>query len=318
MAAPTVVNASSTTAASANSITVAAPASIVRGRLLLAVIAQANTVTFTTPDGWQLLTNTTQAAAFWKITGSSEPANYTFAFVGVANTSCALVLQIAGNSIQPVEVAAGQNNAASASITAPTVTPRWTADLLVTVYSAQSANAITVAAGQSNIGSATGNTRSINAGYETLTSNAATGTRVGTITSVANNGFNFVIREPVTDGFLIPTTEYLYGNPRDVLHASPARVPARGAIRGDAYVRVGYGTYKVEGYTKQYSTLKPLIRYVRLLTQSGDDISIQTTNSGTGFYSFKNLAPGKYTVLGLDQNGVQNGVVAALVQAVSM
>jgi hypothetical protein len=318
VAAPTVVNASSTTAASANSITVTAPSSIVRGRLLLAVIAQANSVTFTTPDGWQLLTSTTQAAAFWKIAGSSEPANYTFAFVGTANTSCALILQIAGNSVIPVEASAAQNNAASASITAPTVTPRWTADLLVTVYCAQSANAITVAGGQSNIGGVTGNTRSIKAGYETLASNAATGTRVGSITSVANNGFNFVIREPVVDGFLIPITEYYYGNPRGLFYTAPARVPARGAIRADNLVRVGYGTYKVEGYAKQYGTLKPLTRCVRLMTEQGDFISTRSTKPGTGFYCFTNLAPGKYTVLGLDQNGVQNGVVAALVEAVSM
>ena len=187
MTTPTIVSAASTNVASGTSITITAPASISRGNLLIAVISTTNTSTLATPSDWAVLTSLTIGqVSYWKIATSNEPANYTWTWT-TASVACGIIVQATGGSLFPVDVTAGLVNASSANITAPTITPRQTTDLLISIYTSLAAGAITVPASQNNIGGTTGNSRAIICGYENLSDTYATGTLTSNNTNVSNN-----------------------------------------------------------------------------------------------------------------------------------
>lgn len=102
--------------------------------------------------------------------------------------------------------------------------------------------------------------------------------------------------------------------------SAPGAVYGRGsyACLGPG-MKLDHGQFKVTGYTLTIATLAPLYRYVRLLDDlAGSIIRGTVSRQSDGYYEFLYLPAGTYTVVGVDQNGVQNGVVAAHVVAVAM
>lgn len=148
--------------------------------------------------------------------------------------------------------------------------------------------------------------------------NSATGTRIATGTAAVNYGFSFAIKEPTNVGDLLPssTTRGLNGT-----NYSNGPVYGIGAgaklILGN--IGITHGRYKIEGYTRQITTGTTLARYAILMDMHGNTIYGQRTQiTSSGFFSFQNLKAGNYIVMGLDENNVQNGVIAANVTAVAM
>ncbi len=103
--------------------TPAAPA----GTVLLAAVQVRGGPVITPPAGWNLVQMTPNGsslrlATYWRVAGSAEPASHTWTFSS-AQTAVGSVLAYSGVSVaSPIDVAAGQANASSTSVTAPSVT----------------------------------------------------------------------------------------------------------------------------------------------------------------------------------------------------
>lgn len=200
------------------------------------------------------------------------------------------------------------------------LTAKNASDLLIAVFIANVATAITVPGSMASVlGSTTGNSRCVNGATETLAASGSTGTRVATVgSSVANQAIGILVRDPIAAIALsIPE------NQTDVANAG---FEGPGATNGttaatdiNSPVTARAGAYKVVGHTKQIDTLDPLSRYVMLMSADGRQIIRGATSvNADGSYAFYYLAAGDYVVLGVDQNGVQNGVVAAQISAIAM
>ena len=199
MATPALDHGSAGTAGvAATTATFNAPTGLTKGELLLAVLATASgSSAYVAPVGWTLLGSALTGSAWWKIATDVEPSTYTWTWT-TSEVVDGCVLSVSGVSKVPVDAFAIEENSSSTSITAPSVTPRWNADLLVSVYVSLGANVITLPAGQTSFGSSVGTSASITVAYETLAGNSATGTRVATTPLASiNYGVSFAIREPV-------------------------------------------------------------------------------------------------------------------------
>jgi hypothetical protein len=133
-AAPRVRALSSSAAVDATSLTIARPAGVVAGDLLLAVVGhQGGTARgMTPPPGWTPVPNGDYAQgtnarihAWYLIAGASEPDSYTFTITGGSgqDTSGALFAITGASAAAPINASLGQVNASSSkTATAPSVT----------------------------------------------------------------------------------------------------------------------------------------------------------------------------------------------------
>jgi hypothetical protein len=217
----------------------------------------------------------------------------------------------------PVDIVGGTAGQSGASIVAPSVLyPRFDEDLLLSFYLASAANAITVPGSQTSVTGATGDTRSIVAGYETITTLAATGTRTATVASGAVCAWNICIRPPQTGDISIwgASTSSMFP-----VKDSPAPVIGRGGVGAIDRTLTGFsGQYKVPGYTERVGSLAPLYRTVRLLTMNGTVVRGAMSVESDGSFVFTEIPAGQYIVLGIDQNLVDNETVIGLFAAVPM
>lgn len=303
MASPTVVNAASQTFAAGTSVAVTLPASLVVGNLLVLYVQTRDTAnTPTISDlSWAVVGSTGYGTAFWKLISGSEGATVTVAWIN-SSAGAALVAQINGSSSFPIEVYAVAAST-SANYTAPTVTPKWNADLLLSFYSGAIASAITVPGGQSNIGGTTGNSANIILGYETLASNSATGTRIATSSSATWGAINILVREPSAAGVSIdfPFNHTDYPN---------AKVYGPGAGQvdlGSGLIGL-YGQYKLTVNTTLSGV--PGANYRVVITQQGDTRPLRSGITGpSGVLVFDRLPNLTYTVYGTDINDVRAGFI---------
>lgn len=113
-------------ASSSSSVTVNKPSGIVNTDVMIAVVAYASG-TLTTPSSWTNIFTTVgtngTVAAYYKVAGGSEPADYTWSI----NTSGSLSVATVGfynvNTSTPINISGSQaNNTASTTMTAPSVT----------------------------------------------------------------------------------------------------------------------------------------------------------------------------------------------------
>ncbi len=150
-----------------------------------------------------------------------------------------------------------------------------------------------------------------------INGNSATGTRIATGGTAINYGFSISIKEPIVAN-KCPTfssTDFYHTN---VPNSGIIGIGGGNRLLDGGSTR-GYGFYKIEGYTIQMTTEVPLSRYAILYDMNGYPLYGKKTKvEENGFFSFTNLAPGNYIVIGLDQNGVQNGVIATKIAAVPM
>jgi hypothetical protein len=123
--------------AGASSISLTRPAGVVVNDLMLATITMAGTGgTITPPAGWSFVRDPQTSVAldhgstamrqvtFFRVATASEPASYNWGFGAARNASGGIAAYIGVDTGAPFDVAAGQPNTSSTSITAPSVVTR--------------------------------------------------------------------------------------------------------------------------------------------------------------------------------------------------
>lgn len=324
-----------------------------RGTLYIIVINTAVGNTMVCPSEWTLLYSLNVGKNVYYRYGDGLGVSYTPTFSW--NTASVLSYQIleisATQTGQGINASLG-GSGLSTTPTAPSITPKYNACMLVSVYCGRAANAITIPGGQTSTGlgsSATGNSSSTNSGYEYLTSNAATGTRAASSASMTWDCYNFAIAPITTSGGIIlpdgwnsyagtpntaPGNSSQYGGinigfgsaavisremPRTSTGLWVGSAPYAGARGGIDGLATGYtGVYKISGTVTSQGIVAKKRIFVSPRQAPSIIIGEVYSDPSTGYFEFNNLAPGLYDVYGMDQDNVCNDAFQALVQAVPM
>jgi CSLREA domain-containing protein len=176
-----------------NSITIARPAGVTTGDVLLASIAQPNDGAVTPPAGWTLIRSDVQGTSvrqdlFYRVATGSEPASYVFNLAQSGQSAGAIVAYDGVDTTSPIDVHGGQANTASASYTAPSVTPTVSGATLVAFYANTTGTVTTPPAGMTERADHPSAAGATEIADEELVSAGSTGTRTATGTSSVNIG----------------------------------------------------------------------------------------------------------------------------------
>ena len=111
----------------ATRLTVAAPAGAAAGNTLVASLDVRGNTTITPPAGWKLLRRDVRGtvmtkATYYRRTASTEPSSYTWRLSSSRAASGGILSYAGVNSVTPVDAFGGRVNAASKSLTAPSIT----------------------------------------------------------------------------------------------------------------------------------------------------------------------------------------------------
>ncbi|MBI4942470.1 MAG: hypothetical protein HY830_17150 [Actinobacteria bacterium] len=159
-------SASTFSTAGATALTVAKPAGLAAGDVVLATVSSRGAPKITAPAGWTLVGSTPNSttmvqAVYSHVAGASEPASWTWT---LSKTQVAVVQLDAYSGVStaaPVRAFAGQANASSGTVTAPAVTAN-NGDLVVALFGTGRSSAFTPQAGlveRSDVTSSTGSTK---------------------------------------------------------------------------------------------------------------------------------------------------------------
>ena len=133
------------------SMTVPMPTSVA-GDLLLATVDVRGQPVVTAPAGWTLLRTDTvgtsiRKATFWRLATASEPTSYTWGF-NKPRSAVGTILAYDGVSVtSPIQANSGQANAASRSLTAPSLTTTTPDALVVGLFGLAKRATVTPATG---------------------------------------------------------------------------------------------------------------------------------------------------------------------------
>jgi hypothetical protein len=118
--------ASSANNTTATSLVIPAPAGVVSDDVLLAAVSVRGAPTITPPAGWTLVrldinSTTMRQAVYVHVAGGSEPASYSFTLSNAQSAAGGIVAYSGVDGTTPIDTHGGQINAASTSITAPSI-----------------------------------------------------------------------------------------------------------------------------------------------------------------------------------------------------
>ncbi len=333
MATPLVTGSTSNTTTSATTITIAYPSAVANGagagQLLLlwgnwdtaasTTLNHSITAPNQTTNPWRSLQDkpwelATGSPMWWRIADGTEGTQETITWSG-ANRAGVIMVSVSGASKSPVEVSVGHLTTFSGtSNIVPAVVPKLANDLLLGFWYSQVATIITEPASMTWFKREVNSGLSIMAASENLVAAGTTGTRTATGGSGWWAGTLILVREPSAVGLALADHINITDNPNaDRYGAGAGTVSLAGCTSGF------WGLYKVAGYAKDIASLDPLSRRVVLFDPLGHKAIRGAMSLGAdGYFCFDRLAPGRYLVLGVDQNNVQNGVVAAYIDAVEM
>lgn len=253
----------STSAASTpiTAIVLAKPAGLTTNDVLLAAVIVHGTPTITPPTGWTLIRSDVNGtdlkqAVYWHLAGGSEPSTYTFSFsVPVSATVAGIAAYSGVNTTTPIDVSAGQANASSSSITAPSVTTTVANTMIVGIFGLDNDATFTPPSGMTERwdvdvqGTSDGGSEAADVAKATA---GATGTKVATASASAVSIGQLVALRPAgtialraaTSAESVPTTTLVLAKPAgtaadDVLLAvlSARGTPVFGAPAGWSQVR---------------------------------------------------------------------------------
>jgi Bacterial Ig-like domain len=144
--------ASSANNATATSLVIPAPGGLVSGDVLLAVVSARGAPTITAPAGWTLVrldinATTMRQAVFVRTAGGAEPGSYTFTLSSAQSAAGGIVAYSGVDGSSPIDAHGGQINAASTSITAPSITTGGPDRMLVGFFGTAALTTITPPAG---------------------------------------------------------------------------------------------------------------------------------------------------------------------------
>ena len=141
--APITFRAASSTANSsgaATSVTVSKPTGTIEGDVMIAALGWDANGSITAPSGWTLIRSTlfntdNNVAAWYKVAGASEPANYTWSQPANDDFSVGIATYYNVNKSNPINVENAQTNSASSNVVAPSVTTTVANTMLVFIGS---------------------------------------------------------------------------------------------------------------------------------------------------------------------------------------
>jgi RHS repeat-associated protein len=137
--------AATTSSVATTSLAINKPTGTVADDVLLASISGQTLPTISAPVGWSLVRSDTDGAEitqsiFVRTAGGSEPSSYTFTFNGAVASAVGGIIGYSGiDPLSPIDAAAGQGNASSTSVTAPSITTT-VADVMVVGFFATADN----------------------------------------------------------------------------------------------------------------------------------------------------------------------------------
>ena len=142
--------ATSSSNAVATTLQLSTPPGTASGDVLLAGVSVRGKPKIVAPGGWALvlstgLGNTMTQAVYVRVAGASEPSAATWTFSKAAAGAGGIVGYSGVDTALPVDVSRGQSNAASTTITAPSVTTTAPNDLLVAFFGSARTTSITPA-----------------------------------------------------------------------------------------------------------------------------------------------------------------------------
>jgi hypothetical protein len=127
-----------------NGTTVARPAGVVAGDLLLATLeVDADPATVTAPAGWTRLLDTVAGAGtakvfhaqlWYKLAGASEPASYAWTIGGGAYTDIGVLAYTNVNQASPIDVSSGRDAGTTSQPTTSAVTTGFANDIVVASF----------------------------------------------------------------------------------------------------------------------------------------------------------------------------------------
>jgi hypothetical protein len=198
--------ASSANNPSATTLVIPTPSGVVSGDVLLAVVSARGAPTITAPAGWTLVrldinATTMRQAIFVRTAGGSEPASYTFSLSSAQSAAGGIVAYSGVDGTSPIDAHGGQANAASTSITAPSITTTGPDRMLVGFFGTAALTTISPPAGMTERFDQTvpgTNTYKVTseAGDAPIAAAGATGARVAVAANSAANVGQLVALRP--------------------------------------------------------------------------------------------------------------------------
>lgn len=184
------IAASSQSNTSSVSVIPSKPTGTLSGHLMLATVGYTGSPTVTEPSGWlpiltQAATGITQKV-YYKIAGGSEPASYTWTFSPATNASASIATYSGAGFVVFIDTSSSQANSGTTSMSAPTVTPRTAADMLVFCGATANVRA-TPPAGMTERADAGVTAAGSYIADVLLSSGSATGTKTATLASSSNS-----------------------------------------------------------------------------------------------------------------------------------
>jgi len=142
------------TSAAGSQVTIPVPAGVLANDVMIAqVTVRGGTgTTLTAPAGWSLVRRDNKARQIAEgiyvhvVTAASEPSSYTWNFTAGNDAAGGIAAYTGVNTAAPIDVRGGQGNAASTSITAPSVTipASHNADRLLALFATSGTSGITL------------------------------------------------------------------------------------------------------------------------------------------------------------------------------
>jgi hypothetical protein len=190
----------------ATSLTVARPAGVVVGDVLLATVTINSNATVTAPAGWVLVATVAsgtaqRASTFRKLAGAGEPVSYAFVWSGNAKAAGWMIAYTGVDPVNPVDVSATYANPASSAQSAPSVTTTGAGRTVVRVWANKALTAIVPPAGLSVLAQATGTTSqgvSLAAAAAVQPAGGVSGVSVATAGSAVGVNTTIALRQAVT------------------------------------------------------------------------------------------------------------------------
>ena len=122
--------ATGSTSGGSSQVTIPVPAGVVANDVMIAqvTVRGGSGTTLTAPAGWSLIrrdSDTTlqiSEGIYLRVVSGSEPASYTWNFTAGNDAAGGIAAYSGVNTATPIDVTGGQGNAASTSVTAPSIT----------------------------------------------------------------------------------------------------------------------------------------------------------------------------------------------------
>jgi hypothetical protein len=200
-----VSTATSATGTKAKTLTIATPAGVQAGDVMIAAITVRSSATVTPPAGWTPVRQSVSGgdlrqATYVSVAAAPVPASAGFVLKTKSVVAGAIAAYSGVDTTTPVETSGAKINLSSTSITAPSVTSTIPGSMLVGVFGTAINATVTPATGmveQADIRTGSGPKKvAAELADETLAAAGATGTRVATASAAAVNIGTVVVLRP--------------------------------------------------------------------------------------------------------------------------